>query len=155
VIAALIVCGAGTVLALRAHPLPSWRIRPVQATASPTSGRGQPRSHYRPADFNGIQAPWILSALPECLIPQNVYRAKDPGHVLKYLPHGAQPVEPGTTLRYRNCTIAVRTNDALVTRGKDRFVIPPASRFYTTAKLLVFLRMKRWAELRTYTASKL
>ena len=140
---------------MRAHPLPSWNIRGVQATASPTTGRGQPPSHYRPGDFDGIRAPWILSALPECLIPQSVYRAKDIAHVLSYLPRRAQAVSPGTSLVYRNCTIVVRAHDALVSRGKDRFVIPPVSRFYTTATKLVFVRMVRWAELRTYTTSKL
>lgn len=149
------MCGVGTVLALRAHPFPSWTIRPVQATASPTTGRGQPRSHYHPGDFDGIEAPWILSALPACLIPQSVFRAKDKKHVLAYLPHGAQLVAAGTRLRYRDCTIFVRTDDARVTRGKDRFVIPPDSHFYTTATKLVFVRMKRWAELRTYTMSNL
>ena len=142
-------------LTLRAHPLASWTIRPVQATGSPTTGRGQPKSHYHPGDFDGVDAPWILSALPECLLPQSTFRAKNMQAVLQYLPHNSLPVLAGTDLTYRNCTIAVRADDAVVTRGKDRFHIPPHSRFFTTANRLVFVRMSRWAELRTYSVSNL
>ncbi|MFN2528078.1 MAG: hypothetical protein ABR584_05115 [Candidatus Baltobacteraceae bacterium] len=149
------MCGIGTILAVRAHRLPSWNMRSVRATASPKIGRGQPKSHYHPGDFEGIDAPWALSALPECLIPQTTFRAKTVENVLRYLPHGAQPVRAGTTLTYRNCDILVRAHDALVTRGKDHFHIPPRSRFFTTASRLVFVRMSRWAELRTYSLSNL
>lgn len=127
----------------------------MQATASPTTARGQPKSHYHPGDFEGIDAPWVLSALPECLIPQSTFRAKTVSNVLRYLPHGARPVVAGTTLSYRNCEVLVRADDALVTRGKDRFHIPPHSRFYTTSSRLIFIRMSRWAELRTYIMSNL
>jgi len=127
----------------------------VQATASPTTARGQPKSHYHPGDFEGIDAPWALSALPECFIPQSTFRAKTLSNVLRYLPRGAQPVAAGTTLVYRNCAVLVRAGDALVTRGKDAFHIPPDSRFYTTSSRLIFIRMSRWAELRTYSMSNL
>ena len=138
---------------MRAHPLPSWNIRGVQATGSPTTGRGQPKSRYHAGDFEGIDAPWILSALPECLLPQSTYRRKTLREVLAYVPRDAHVVEPGTGLLYRDCRIAVRPDDAIVTRGRDRFHIPPDSHFYTTATKLVFVRVSRWAELRTYTMS--
>ncbi len=149
------MCGIGTIFALRAHPFPSWNMRPVHATGSPSASRKQPDSHYGAGNFKGIDAPWALSALPECLLPQSLYRAKNIGAVLVHLPAGAKPVPPGTSLTYRNCTIAVGRDDAEVMRGSDKFHIPPDSRFYTTATKLVFVRFSRWAELRVYTASNL
>ncbi|GAC1652842.1 MAG: hypothetical protein NVS9B12_02510 [Vulcanimicrobiaceae bacterium] len=155
VFAAIIVCGIGTILALRAHPLPAWNMRSVQATASPTIGRGQPKSHYRAGNFEGIDAPWALSALPECLMPQSVYRAKTVAEVLVHLPAGASPVPAGRVIVFANCSIAVGRDDAMVTRGRDRFHIPPQSHFYRTATKLVLVRFSRRAELRVYAASNL
>lgn len=153
--AAIIVCGIGTIIALRAHPFSSWKMRPVQATSPPTRGRNQASTKFHAGNFNGIEAPWALSALPACLIPQSVYRAKNTAAVLAHLPKGAQPVAQGTSLTYRDCTILVRRNDAEVVRGNDRFHIPPQSSFYKTATKLVFVRFARWAELRVYTVSNI
>ena len=130
-------------------------MRASRATGSPSTGRKQPNSNYRAGNFNGIDAPWVLSALPECLLPRSVYRAKDIPAVLAHLPTGAKPVPAGTSLSYRNCVITVGRDDAEVTRGRDRFHIPAQSRFYRTATKLVFVRFSRWAELRVYTTSNL
>jgi hypothetical protein len=153
------VLGAGTLLFLRSHPLPHWDIRGgPRASGPPTRGRGQPPSNYRAGNFDGIDAPWALSALPECLIQQSVFRAIDIAGLQVHIPKGAQRVAAGTELTYRNCTIEVRAKDARVVRGADRFHIPPLSQFYTTNKSLVFIRQTtdgHGAELRIYTASNL
>lgn len=149
------MCGIGTVFALRAHPLPNWTIRSVRASGAPSSGRKQPPSTYRAQNFDGIEAPWVLSALPECLLPQSVFRAKSVGAVLAHLPAGARRVAPGTALTYRNCRIDVRSSDAVVTRGDDRFHIPPRSQLFRTPTKLVLLRFSGRAELRVYTLSNL
>ena len=115
----------------------------------------QPKSHYRAGDFNGIDAPWALSALPECLLPRSVYHAKKIDAVLVHLPTGAKPVRAGTTLWYHNCEIAVGHDDANVTRGNDRFHIPPHARFYKTSSKLILVRFSGSAELRVYTVSNL
>lgn len=149
--------GAGTLLFLRAHPLPHWDIRGgPRASGPPTRGRAQPPSHYRAGNFDGIDAPWALSALPECLTQQSVFRAIDIAALKRHIPKSAQRVAAGTELTYYNCAIAVRVNDAVVVRGADRFHIPPLSQFYTTLKSLVFIRQTtdgHGAELRIYTAS--
>lgn len=140
---------------MRAHPLPSWNIRTVQATGSPSAPRKQGGSQYHAGNFEGAEAPWALSALPECLLPQSVWRARTIAGLMVHVPPGAMRIAPGTDLRYRNCTIAVRARDAVVTRGGDRFHIPPLSQFFTSGGNLYFVRQARWAELRVYTVSNL
>lgn len=150
----------GTIVFLHAHPLPRWDIRGgPRPSGTPSRGRPQPTSHYRAGNFSGIEAPWALSALPECLLQQSAFRAIDASTVKRrHLPPGAQPVPPGTELTYRNCVIAVRATDATVTRGPDRFHIPPLSQFYTTRQELIFVRQTtdgHGAELRVYAVSNL
>lgn len=154
-VAACIVCIAGAVLALRAHPLPRWDIRGVRATGSPTVGRKQPNSTYNAGNFEGIDAPWALSALPECLLQQSVWHGASIDAVMPHMPASAVPVADGAVLHYRNCTLEVRRYDALVIRGNDRFHIPKWSRFFLAGQKLVLLRKSRGAELRVYSVSNL
>ncbi|MDP9018584.1 MAG: hypothetical protein M3N19_09705 [Candidatus Eremiobacteraeota bacterium] len=119
-------------------------------------GRKQPPSQYRAGNFQGIDAPWVLSALPECLIPVRVWRARTRKALLPHIPSAALHVSAGTTLQYRSCEVVVGANDAMVTRGDDRFHIPAKSQFFTVGqKQLLFLREGRAAELRMYTTSNL
>ena len=95
-------------------------------------------------------APWALSALPECLI-QTSETTGPPSFVLAHLPPGALPVVPPATLRYADCTITVAGSEAVVTRGQDRFRIPPPVRFYRTGASVALLRIEgRGMELRVY-----
>jgi len=130
-------------------------MRAVHASGAPTRGRGQPRSHFRNGDFEGVRAPWALSALPECLIQQSVWRGKTVNAVMAHAPASVAPVASGTRLHYRNCTVDVRATDAIVRRGPDRFHIPPRSHFFAGGSTLVLLRQDRGAELRVYTLSNL
>lgn len=141
-------------MALRAHALHSLEMRSVRATGSPTVGRKQVRSHGTPGPLGG-DAPWALSALPECLLQRGVWRATQVAKVKEHIPVGAQPVQPGTVLQYRNCTLTVRSDDALVTRGSDRFHIPPRAHFFVARDQLILLRQSKGAELRIYTPSHL
>ncbi len=74
---------------------------------------------------------------------------------MPHMPAAAQPLAQGTILHYRNCSITIRKDDALVVRGKDRFHIPAWSRFFLAEKKLVFLHKSKNAELRVYTLSNL
>ncbi|GAC1503343.1 MAG: hypothetical protein NVS1B14_08680 [Vulcanimicrobiaceae bacterium] len=150
-----VVCIGGSIVALRVHAARSLTMRGVQASGAPTRGRVQPRSHFRNGDFEGARAPWALSALPECLIQQSVWRGKTVDAVMAHAPTGVAPVAAGRMLKYRNCTVAVRERDAIVRRGQDRFHIPPWSRFFAGGATLVLLRQDRGAELRIYTLSNL
>ena len=97
-------------------------------------------------------APWALSALPECLI-QLSETTGPPRYVLAHLPSGAMPVSPPARLTYADCTIAIVDDEALVTRGADRFRIPPRVRFYRTEATLALLHVESGGmELRVYQA---
>ncbi len=99
-------------------------------------------------------APWALSALPECLTQISLTRGPR-AYVLQHVPPGMLPVKAPAQLKYADCTIRVGSGDARVTRGGDRFHIPANVRFFVKAGALSLLRTKgAFAELRTYTPSK-
>jgi len=155
VIAACIVCIAGGIVAWRAHLLHALQIRPVRASGAPTIGRPQLRSHFKAGPLGG-EAPWALSALPECLLQQSVWRATGVAKLRAHFPVGSRPLQAGTVLRYRDCQLSVRSDDASVTRGSDRFHIPPHAHFFLAGGELILLRQSTGAaELRIYTPSHL
>ena len=96
-------------------------------------------------------APWALSALPECLIQ----RSETTGpltFVRSKLPAGATEVPSGTFLHYGPCTISVGDGEAVVSRGSDVLRIPPRVTLYRTAQALALLRASgTHGELRIYS----
>jgi hypothetical protein len=84
-------------------------------------------------------APWALSALPDCFT-QRSETSGTRSYVQAHLPPGAQPVQPGTRLSYGPCTILVRNGELLVERGSDRMRVPPDATLYTTGDSLALLR---------------
>jgi hypothetical protein len=100
----------------------------VQSTGSPSAPRPQSRSTLVPPDVNG-NAPWALSALPECF--EQVLSAHGPAaYVLSQLPPGSQAVRGPAELRNADCRLEIRPNVATVERGAERLVIPPVTQFY-------------------------
>lgn len=95
-------------------------------------------------------APWALSALPECLSQLSESRGP-PSYVRTHLPPNSVPIVPPATLVYGDCTIAVTGDEAFVRRGDDRLRIPPHVRFYRAADRLALIRWTaHGAELRIY-----
>jgi len=100
-------------------------------------------------------APWALSALPECLVQQSEATGSL-AYVRSKLPSGATAVKAGTILHYGPCTILVRDGEAVVSRGQDRLRIPPHVTLYRAGNRLALLRQIGVAgELRVYTTSTL
>ncbi|MHB8177902.1 MAG: hypothetical protein ACYDA5_08005 [Vulcanimicrobiaceae bacterium] len=99
-------------------------------------------------------APWALSALPECF--QQVLQAKgSPSFVAKHIPRGARLVRAGTTIVQNDCVVRIGRNQAFVTRGPDRFRIPPRARFYRSGRQLVLVRAAGGhVTLRTYVPTR-
>jgi hypothetical protein len=111
--------------------------------AQPHSGGG------RAPGFAG-DAPWALSALPECL-SQVSMSSGSARYVRARIPSGAVRVDAPARLTYGDCTIAITGNAALVSRGADRFTIPPSVEFYRAAGLLAVMRESEGnVELRVY-----
>jgi hypothetical protein len=95
-------------------------------------------------------APWALSALPDCFEPISESRGHV-GYVRAHIPAGARAVPPGTHLSFGPCTILVEKGELVVRRGADRLRIPPNATLYRKGSSLILLRTTRSsAVLRTY-----
>jgi hypothetical protein len=95
-------------------------------------------------------APWALSALPECLTQVS----KSTGsrrYVRAHLPRNAVRVMPPARLSYADCTISIDDDEAFVRRGADRFRIPPSVQFYRVRGEVAMMRETAASvELRVY-----
>ncbi|MGC1381381.1 MAG: hypothetical protein WA814_10225 [Candidatus Baltobacteraceae bacterium] len=125
------------------------KIASVYARVPAKPGEPNPRQGGSPAPLRG-DAPWALSALPECLI--QISESTGPqGYVRAHLPPGSEPVAPPATLVYGDCTIFIAGDEAFVRRGADRLHIPPHVRFYRAPGSLALIRESRvGVELRVY-----
>jgi hypothetical protein len=126
--------------------------------ASVYAGSPKPAAPNGPAAGGGAplrgDAPWALSALPECLI-QTSESTGPSSYVRAHLPPGAVPVAPPARLVYGDCAISIVGDEAYVQRGNDRLRIPPHVRFYRAAGLLAMIReTPNRAELRVYQPVK-
>jgi hypothetical protein len=153
-ISTVIVFGAAIAIAAWANrDLIRIRIASAYARVAPKAGTLQHLTSQAAAGLSG-DAPWALSALPECLT--QVSEANGTlAYVRAHLPPGAVPVVPPKRLVYGDCTLLVEADQAFVRRGADRFRIPPVVRFYRSATLLaMFRRSSEGIELRVYQAAQ-
>ncbi|MGZ3497017.1 MAG: hypothetical protein ACXVAM_09895 [Vulcanimicrobiaceae bacterium] len=129
------------------------KIASVYAPVTPKPVSETPSARAHGGRFEG-DAPWALSALPECLLQTSVTR----GHlayVRAHVPRSVQPLAVPASLHYGDCTIRVSEQSAEVLRGNDRFHIPGRVQFFTAPGVLAVLRAHDdVAELRTYSPSK-
>ena len=124
------------------------RIAPGNVLAPPKAEQPS-KATASAAPFSG-DAPWALSALPECLTQIEEDSGSLP-YVRSHLPKGAVAIRPPATLVFGDCTIRVRALDADVERGPDRFHIPPRASFYRSGGRLVLLHASgKHGELRIY-----
>ena len=157
VMAIVLVVGTAILVVNHFGRAPAARAPAATGTPKPGGSRGGVfgAAGRRPDAALGLRAPWALSALPECLV-QKDEASGTRAFVRSQLPAAAVAIAPPITLAYRDCTIRVRANDALVRRGADRFYIPPVARFYRLGnRLLLFHYDSGAAQLRTYVPSNL
>jgi hypothetical protein len=138
-LATAIVFGAmAVILALPKQPspsLPAPRYTSGDGTPGPSAhddGRRQPP----PVTGN---APWALSALPECF-HQRAGAHGPPAFARARIPRGARPVAAPATLQAGDCTLVVAADSATVTRGENRLLIPAVARFYVAGDRLILER---------------
>jgi hypothetical protein len=99
-------------------------------------------------------APWALSALPECLIQMSKSTGSQT-YVRAHLPPTAVPITGPATLVYGDCSISIVGDEAYVRRGSDRLRIPPRAQFYRAGGLLALIReTAQGAELRVYQPAR-
>jgi hypothetical protein len=108
------------------------------STASPGPAQNDDHLLETPPPLGG-EAPWALSALPECFHVVS-HRSGTPAFARSGFPRGAKPVGAGKRLRVADCTLDVGADSALVVRGENRFVVPPLSRFYVSGRHVILDR---------------
>jgi hypothetical protein len=117
----------------------------LYASGTPSAGPGEAREvPSTPRPVTG-EAPWALSALPECF-RQDSRRAGLPAFAHARFPAGARLLAPGTRLRVADCTLAVGRGTVAVTRGDDHLVVPPEARLYAFPGHLVLDRFAHGRE---------
>lgn len=115
----------------------------------PKAAQGVPSSARSNGAFIG-EAPWALSALPECF--QQVQKVTGPAHfVLAHMPARADLVPEGTGIAVADCRLTIAADRIVVRRGIDKLTIPAPARLYRAAGILALLRGKDGGyELRVY-----
>ncbi len=151
VVATVLVVGALVVGSLWSHPGRPLDVRTVQATGTPSASRVQSRATIVPSAVRG-NAPWALSALPECF--RQELAARGPlRFVRSRLPAGARAIAAGTVLNQADCVVTFGVRTIGVMRGDVRLVVPPDTRaFVAGGSLAVLRRAGANAELRVYRA---
>jgi hypothetical protein len=121
----------------------------VYASVPPRAEQAPPKTKRHSPAITG-DAPWALSALPECFAP--IGKSTGPlKYVLSKLPPGAQMVVPPQNLTYGDCTLEIRGETVYVHRGADRLRIPPPARLYLSGAKVALLRgAANGYELRIY-----
>ena len=98
----------------------------------------------------GVAAPWVLSALPECL-RQTFEGFGSHAYVSSLLPSGYAIQPSGTQLQFGDCSVVAREKDVLVRRGQDRFYVPaPAQLFKKGSSIALMHEAGARVTLRIY-----
>jgi hypothetical protein len=135
------------VVTLRKAEPPDLRIS-ARAHGTPSAARSQGSEGKGGGAVIG-DAPWALSALPDCA-RQHAETRGIPAIIATNVPANATPVEGDFTAG--PCTIRVRTDGIYVTRGEDRMRIPPPVKLFRVGQRYYLLRqVGTTAELRVYT----
>ncbi len=125
------------------------RIAPTSLPAPPKAMDESSAGRRSNVPLSG-DAPWALSALPDCATP-GLFAHGPFAYVRAKLPGDAVAIAPGTTFAFGACTISVGNGEIRVQRGLDRLRIPPLATLYRSGDGLVLLRRTGTSgELRVY-----
>lgn len=153
-VSTVIVLGIGFLVAAWVNrDLIRIKIASVYARVAPKPGASSRVQRSAVAALSG-DAPWALSALPECLT-QVSKSAGSARYVAAHLPKNAVWIAPPAHLSFGDCSISIDRGEAFVRRGDDRFRIPPSVQFYRAGAEIVMMREASGSvELRTYESVK-
>jgi hypothetical protein len=125
------------------------RIAPTTVPAPPKPGDDADSPGRSESPLTG-DAPWALSALPDCATQERTAHGRI-AFVRSKLPSDAQAIAPGTAFTLGACTIFVGNGEIHIHRGSDRLRIPPVSTLYRTSEGFALLRQSgKTADLRVY-----
>jgi len=150
--AAAIVLVAAFVFVVTLHKMSSPDLRvSAKPSGSPSAPRAEPDESASPASLHG-DAPWALSALPDCARQHSEDRGSI-AFVRAKIPAHATPLEG--TLHAGPCTIDITANGIFVQRGRDRLRIPPPARLlHWDDRYYLFTQNRKAAVLRVYSLLK-
>jgi hypothetical protein len=152
VVAAVIVITIGSIVFARRSAPPDLRISgKVSGTPTPTAerpGDDSSGASARPA-FAGSGS-WVMSSLPSCFHERELMRGSV-AELRPKFPPTSERVRPPAVVLSGECTIFVRGDELLITRGPDRLRVPPVADLYRdrTGLTLVYVHGSR-AEIRKY-----
>ena len=113
------------------------KIASVYASVPPKAAQAEATARRRERAL-GIAAPWVLSALPECL-RQTFEAMGTRAFVTSRVPSGYVRQPAGTQLQFSDCTIAVGANDVTVRRGRDKFYVPATAQLFKRASSIALI----------------
>jgi hypothetical protein len=102
--------------------------RYVTATGTPGPPQRAGIDDAKPGDIYG-DAPWALSALPECFRQISSARGSRT-FVHSKIPSGVRRVANGRTILSADCALFVHGDEVRVSRGADRLRVPPRTQLY-------------------------
>lgn len=113
-------------------------VRYETATGTPGPPQRDRNASSLPETTRG-DAPWALSALPECF--RQLSSATGSGAFARSkIPAGARPLADGAVLVVADCTLTVRGDRIEVVRGSERLRVPPQSRLLLAGERLILDR---------------
>lgn len=138
------------VITLRRAGPPNLQVS-ARASGTPSAPRLQGEENASPSAIRG-DAPWALSALPECA-RQHAETRGPIAFVQRAIPRDAHPVEGH--LEAGSCSIDVRSDGIVVARGSDRMRIPPPARLLVAhGRYFLYVENRKDAVLRVYSFAK-
>lgn len=114
------------------------KIKSVYAPVPPKVSQTVPPAKRTHSNVTG-DAPWALSALPECFVPQSKTTGR-PKYVLAHLPPGLTQARSGDVFHYGDCLVRVQGQSLLVDRGGDHLRVPPPADLYYGKNMIALLR---------------
>lgn len=119
-----------------------------ESSGTPSPARSEARGGESRGNVVG-DAPWALSALPDCA--RQHFELRGPAGIVRAkVPAGATPVEG--ELVAGPCSISVTPRGIVVVRGLDRLRIPPpAQLLHAGDRYYLYRRSGEQAEVRAYT----
>ncbi|HEX5274603.1 MAG TPA: hypothetical protein VFW34_04945 [Candidatus Rubrimentiphilum sp.] len=113
------------------------KIASVTASVPPKAAQADALARSRGRTL-GIAAPWVLSALPECL-RQTFEAVGNRAYVASKLPPGYVAQPAGTHLQFADCNLTVETDGVLVRRGADKYYVPPPAQLFKRASSIALM----------------
>lgn len=150
--AAAILLVAAFVFAITLHKMSSPDLRvSARASGTPSPARVQSLASAVPSPLGG-DAPWALSALPDCARQHSEDRGSAQS-VRSKIPPRAIAVRG--SVHAGPCTIEVSSNGIFVQRGSDRLRIPPPARLlHWDDRYYLYEGDRKGAVLRVYSFLK-